>query len=319
MSMPARPMTVRYKINNVSGYEYYTIDLSESVSLISRKAYRQGLEWAVSGIRISSTSSLTFDVATLPQTYATAEAWRSAYETWRKMQKEARAAGDPNAIRAKYSDFKVAFDDKQIDSAEAQYAPNLVPYPVSAFGADARREWQFSEYNFPDDSDMFPGKSLLVHMIGDDKANLSIGAIHNWASGRVRPNMEDPNVPETGIHNAFDHVFDYGGESSATLSDLVQKNDVPPYWNGEDSTEEEYYPGGANYRHDWEHNLIAMTNVYNSGSGANANGFVPGFTAYCGLIRIALFAVETATVDLFIDLMPGPHDGYMARPMQEVN
>ena len=317
--MPARPMTIRYNITNVLGDEYYTIDLSEGVSLVSRKFYRQGLEWAVAGIRVASTQSIKLDVATLPQTYVCAEAWRSAYLTWRRMQKEARAAGDPDAVRARFSDFKVAFDGEQIDAADDQYAPNLVPYPISTFGGNADRNWRFSEFNFPDDSDMFPGKSMLVHMIGNDLLNVSIGAIHNWASGRVRPTMDDPNVPQYGMNNAFDHVFDYGGESSATLEDLTSKNDLPPYWNGEDQVNEEYYPGGKNYRNHWEHHLITKTNVYNSGVGVDSNGFVPGFTAYCGLIRIHLFAGSTANVDLFVDLLPGPHDGYMARPMQEVN
>lgn len=321
MSLPARPMTLQYRVIMNEIDSYYTVDLSESVSLLSRKAYRQGLEWAVSGIRFTSHNRCNVYVSVLPQTYVTAQSWKAAYLTWRRMQKEARASGDPDAVRAKFSDFKVGFDKYQLDAAEDQYAPNLLPRDLNAFGADANREWIFSEYEFPAMSDMFPGQSLLIHMIGDDHPNISIGAIHNWASGRVRPNMEDPNVPEAGQNNAFDHVFDYSSETSSVIADLVDQNDQPPYWNGMNQTEEEYYPGGKNFRPHWTSWTIASSSIYTSGVGGSyANGFIPGFTAYCGLIRLHFENPSGSnTLDMFIDLLPGPHDGYMARPMQEVN
>jgi hypothetical protein len=315
-------MSIKYELSLLAGTDLYrTVDLSECVSIISRKAYRQGLEWGVAGIRFNSNSSFNVNVATLPLGWQTANAWKQAFRTWRRMQRDAVENQESDAVSAKYLDFKIGFDQLQLDAADPNYAPNLLPFGTAPPAGDAGREWVFSELNFPEDSHMYANQSLLLHMIGDDHgvAGGSVGIIHNYASGRVRPQTFDPNIPESGARNAFDYVFDYGGEASDTLTDLAEQNNVPPYYNGLDLTEEEYYPGGKNYRPDWYSWSISETSVYNSAGGTSSNGFIPGFTALCGLIRFHFLANANTTVKMWIDLMPGPHDGYMARPMQEVN
>ena len=178
------------------------------------------------------------------------------------MQREAIEDQETQTIAARYRDFKVAFDRNQLDSALGEYAPNLLPSGTAPSASDAPREWVFSEFNFPEDSGKYPNTSLLCHMIGDDATGLSIGAIHNYASGRVRPQTEDPNIPESGLQNAFDYVFDYGGEAGDSIIDMTTQNDAPPYYNGVDKSEQEYYPGGKNYRPGWNDWSIATTSVY---------------------------------------------------------
>lgn len=312
-------MTLMYEINlNAEGLFYATIDLSQSVSMISRKRYRQGLEWAVSGIRVNSPQGCQLRVATLPQTWSCSQAWKTSFRAWRKMRANAEA-GMTTENEAKYADFKIFFDANHADGGLPQTAPNLVPVGVAPAAPGAVYDWESSEFTWPDDSDM-AGATRRAHMIGDDHSNISFGMIHNYADLRRRPQVDDPNIPELGTGSVLTSLFDYGGDADAILADISLENNDPPYYVGADPSEEEYYPGGKNYRAGWSDWQISATNIYNSGAGASGNGFVPGFTAYCGLIRIKFEGpASLQDVQFWVDLIPGPHDGYMARPMQEVN
>ena len=318
MSQPARPMSIYFEIDlSETGNAYHTIDISQCVSMLSRKRYRQGLEWAVSGVRVNSPQAIQLTLATLPQTWSCAQAWKTGFKAWRKMQKEAEREMT-TGNQARYTDYKIYFDVNHLDSGNPQYAPNLLPYGVPPVGPQVAYDWQYSEYHWPDDSDM-AGATRVCHMIGEDDAQ-SVALIHNYADLRARPMTEDPNIPELGAGSVWTALFDDGGDADAVLTDLTLLNDDPPYYNGVDTTTEEFYPGGKNYRADWYSWQISHTNVYNSGAGNSGNGFAPGFTAYAGLVRLHLQGpVSLQNIGLWLDLMPGPHDGYMARPMQEVN
>ncbi len=319
MGMPARPMSLYYEVDlDESGEFRGTIDVSQSVSLISRKFYRQGLEWAIAGIRFNSPLAVKCTVATLPQTWSCAGAWKTSFRAWRKMRDNAEA-GMTVDNEARFADFKIYFDYLHADPIQVGGAPNLVPHGTAPAAPAATYDWSYSEFTWPDDSDM-AGASRYVHMIGDDHSNVSIGAIHNYANLRKRPQAEDPNIPELGQGSVFTSLFDYGGDSDPILMDMVTENNEPPYYIGIDDGQEEYYPGGKNYRAGWYNWQVGVANIYNSGAGNNANGFLPGFTAYCGLIRIVFQGLPAGdNLGFWLDLMPGPHDGYMARPMQEVN
>jgi len=318
--LPPQPMTLLFDVDiGPGGVRYNTVDLSQCVSLIGRKFHRQGLEWAVAGIRFSSPAGVTVQVATLPQTWSCANAWSTGFRAWRKMNDLAER-DMTSSNEAKYIDYKIFFDNRHIDASHAQYAPNLLPQGTLP-GAGYVYHWNYSNYDWPDDSDM-AGATRAAHMLGDDNGSTSIGLIHNYANLRSRPQAEDPNVPELGDGSVFTSLFDFGGGSDVILRDIAEKNSSPPYWVGEDPSIEEAYPGGKNYRAAWVDWINAETNIYNSGGGANANGFIPGFTALCGLIRFK-FASQSGSnlndLKMWIDLVPGPMNGYMTRPMQDVN
>lgn len=319
MSQPARPMSLMFEVDlNEAGELYSTIDLSQCVSMISRKRYRQGLEWAVSGIRINSPQGVQFRVAVLPQTWSCSGAWKTAFRAWRQMRRDAEGTMTVGN-EAQYSDFKVYFDANHSDSGHIATAPNLLPVGTAPAAPGAVYDWTYSMYDWPDDSDM-AGANRNAHMLGDDHSNISIGMIHNYANLRSRPVDEDPNIPELGHGSVFTALFDYGGEAEDVLQNISLENNEPPYYNGADPSQEEYYPGGKNYRPSWADWQISATNVYNSGAGGSSNGFIPGFTAYCGLIRLKLEGQPSVqNIQFWVDLLPGSHDGYMARPMQEVN
>lgn len=312
-------MTIFYQVDlDEAGNFYGTIDVSQSVSMLSRKRYRQGLEWAVSGIRVNSPQACQITIATLPQTWSCAQAWKTSFRAWRKMRHNAED-GMTVDTEARYADFKIAFDDAQSFSGDPQYAPLMLPYGTVSDPSAVVYDWTKSNFTWPDDSDM-AGAERTAHMIGDDASIRSFGMIHNYANLRKRPQQEDPNVPELGRGSVLTSLFDYGGDADPILGDITIENSEPPYYVGLDTSEEEFYPGGKNYRADWYSNHISVSNVYSSGAGTSGNGFIPGFTAYCGLIRVAIGGpVSLANIGIYLDLLPGGHDGYMARPMQDVN
>ena len=44
---------------NISGSNSYTVDLSQAASLLNRRFYRQGINWAVAGFKIFNSNNLS--------------------------------------------------------------------------------------------------------------------------------------------------------------------------------------------------------------------------------------------------------------------
>ena len=120
-------------------------DLSQVASLVNRRFYRQGINWAVAGFKVltgaGSLGSVT--VSKLPNTWVMSNAWTKSFKTWQKMNNEALA--ETESIRPKFLDFKI-----YADSAHhvAGYGANLLP--ISLNGAYAAGEWEASKIHIPD-------------------------------------------------------------------------------------------------------------------------------------------------------------------------
>ena len=84
-----------------------TIDLSQVASLINRRFYRQGINWAVAGFKVISPGSAigSMSIGQLPNTWVMANAWEKSMRTWTKMNREALA--ESSSVRPKFLDFKI--------------------------------------------------------------------------------------------------------------------------------------------------------------------------------------------------------------------
>lgn len=315
--------------------ERSTIDLSQSVSLVSRRFHRQGKEWAVAGIRVAVTNNALIQVFTLPSTWVTANAYMNGYRSWQRIQREALSTAR-FADTARYRDFKVYMDDNHSPSGGgADPAPNIVPLgtiqPDNNPGTSAT-EWKYSEIHVPAQGDGSTGElPYYMHMMGNTVAAVegvsygSAGLIHEYGLARLRPHLEDPALPDNHNLSIFTELFNDGDNLDQTLDDATEDNATPPYFIGEDNNAPEYYPGGANYLPTVQRWQIAKQAVYSSGTNtgvtATGNGFIPGFTCPLGLIRLYVENLANVgnTVDMFVDLVPGPSGGYMTRPMKEMN
>ena len=76
-------MTMVFEVPLAGGgvIDQHTIDLSQCASLLNRRFYRQGINWAVSGFKFVTLDSVTGTVAVkkLPSTWVMSNAWENAF------------------------------------------------------------------------------------------------------------------------------------------------------------------------------------------------------------------------------------------------
>ena len=97
-------------------------DLSQCASLLNRRFYRQGINWAVAGIKILTEGTGSITISKLPNTWVLSNAWTKSFKAWQKMNNEALAESE--SVRPKFLDFKIYAD---ADHHALGYGQNLLP------------------------------------------------------------------------------------------------------------------------------------------------------------------------------------------------
>ena len=99
-------MTLTFEMGE-GGTSY--IDLSLACSILNRRAYKQGYNWAVSGMTIyAQGTNKTVRVATLQNNWCTHNAWVKGKALYDKMNDQ--VLDDEPGIQGRYHDFKVFMD-----------------------------------------------------------------------------------------------------------------------------------------------------------------------------------------------------------------
>ncbi len=300
------------------------ISISQAASIVNRRFYREGLQWAVAGITATfsdlGADNSEFKVETLPTTWVCSNAWEKAFRFWLKQQNDTIAESGSESAVAKFRDFKVFMDTDHVglysDAGPSQGNMNLVNLrPLDGGGAAfAYGEWEPSQIVLPNQltdaggSDTLPAERLL-HMVGTNNATFSKGIIDGYANSRAYPQSPDPVEPNIqDIDNWLNRMFDDGNANPEILQNATDTNDELPY----DQVE---YPGGegnganlhlVHKRYITGSQTAAVTNTLNLG----------GFMAPCGLIKIVNTTGNAA--DITVHLVPGKHRGYLASPMQDM-
>jgi len=302
------------------------IDLSQCASLINRRFYRQGINWAVGGFKLLSGGGGTGPVfiSKLPNTWTMTNAWEKSMRAWMKMTREAM---EETSVRPKFLDFKIYADS---DHHSLGYLANALPT-----GHDAG-EWEPSEIytpngpNFPGNTTNFEIVAVGSNFPGAGASGLdAVSLIEGYAASRGLPNIADPNTPDDALdadgstpENWLAAMFNEGtDQDSEVIEDLITKNNVSPYpfENGPIVGGGVYgdtqYPGGANNAsflqlHDGE--FVSSTTI-----GATTR--LKGGNFPCGLVRIDCNNwTEATALTLLVDLVPGTHRGYLCEPMTEM-
>jgi hypothetical protein len=307
------------------------IDLSQVASLANRRFYRQGINWAVAGIKVLSLQPGAVNCFKLPNTWIMSNAWEKGFRVWQKMNDE--AISESGSIRPKFLDFKVYADETHHAMGSAS---NLLP--VAPFGsATVPGEWDYSTYEIPR-SDV-PGTTSTrdVVAVGPNlygtpspvTGNYAVSLIEGYAASRALPNIEDPNTPDDAssasgalAQNWQTALFNDGTTQDAeVIENLLTENNIAPYPFENDGVNfDTMYPGGANQMRGMQwHDSVQ---IYSS-SGVSATGIgaqrIKGGNFPCGLIRIDWTPDETnANLILQVDLVPGNHRGYLCEPMTEM-
>ncbi len=302
-----------------------TVDLSQIASLLNRRFYRQGLNWAVAGFKVKTTQEGSIDVSKLPNTWVMANAWTKGYHAWKRMVDE--ATDESPELKGRFLDFKVYADAIH---HQAGFAGNVVP--VDAAGNVANLgEWVASEVRIPNTALPANSSAFEVVAVGDNYPGASpvtgfdaVSLVEGYALSRALPSVTDPNVPALSDdidgatpENWLQATFNDGNTQDTGVVDAMEHYDQPPYPYENDGTSiVNRYPGGSNQL------PALMPHDFQNFTGTTISKIVylKGGNFPCGLIRLDC-TNTTATPDVFlvqIDLVPGDHRGYLAESMLDM-
>ena len=290
-----------------------TIDLSQICSLVNRRFYRQGLNWACAGFKIVTQGATTggVTVSKLPNTWVTSNAWEKAFRAWNKQQMDSiEEAGAESAV-ARFRDFKIFAD---VAHVAAGYGSNLLPIDLA--GAPyATGEWEPSQVVIPNiipdaSGTTIDPQEVLLHMVGiNNNGGNSRGIIEGYADSRAFPQSPDPVSPDINSNNNWlRQMFDVGNDNSDITDNATNRNDDLPYPQVD-------YPGGETQAATLQlHDTTIVSGTTIGGTTRLKGGNFP-----CGLIRFNtnLTAGDQVPI-LLIDLVPGNHRGYLCEPMMEM-
>jgi len=303
-----------------------TADLSQIASLVNRRFYRQGLNWAVAGFKVKSSQQGSIDISKLPNTWVMANSWTKGLKTWQKMNDE--ALEETESIRPRFLDFKIYADDLHHSQG---FGSNVLP--ASAYGGVAALgEWVPSTVVVPF-GPASPGNTAEFELVatggnypGAGSSGLNaVSLIEGYAASRALPHQPDPETPADADdadgstpENWLSAIFNDGTDQvSEVIESLISDNNSPPYpFEGDGVNIDTMYPGGANQLSGlMPHDFQNFT-----GTTISKISYLKGGNFPCGLVRMKC-TNSTDTPDVFlvqIDMVPGNHRGYMAESMLEM-
>ncbi|AXH79477.1 MAG: hypothetical protein [Circular genetic element sp.] len=302
-----------------------TMDLSQVASLMNRRFYRQGLNWAVAGFKVKASQTGAIDIGKLPNTWTMANSWTKGFKTWQEMNKNALEETD--SISGRFLDFKIYADSIHHASG---YANNITPVDFAG-NVLTRGEWIPSEIRVPNSITNNTTSGFELIAVGDNYPGAgasgkdAVSLIQGYANSRALPSISDPNSPAessdagpsatpenwmSALHN------DGVSQDSDVIADITAY-DLPPYPFENDGTAvTTMYPGGGTQLPALEaHDFQNFT-----GTTISKITYLKGGNFPCGLVRLKCTNTSDQP-DVFIvqiDLVPGSHRGYMAESMLEM-
>ena len=290
----------------------FYIDLSQAASILNRRGYRQGLNWAVAGFKIITSQNCEILIRKAHDTWVTSGSWEKTMRHWLKQQNEAIAeAGAESAVSA-FRDYKVYLDDEHVSAGTANtFDANLIPlggdglpYPVG--------EWEPSQVVIPNVGAPGVTAEYNVTLYGGSTPAKK-GAVDGYALSRAYPQSPDPDAPAISTGWIGD-MMDKGDDQDAVLQNATLKNNDLPY-------NQTVYPGvgsgvpGETSGTSMTHDIATVTGTTVGGITRMKGGSFP-----CGLIRIDVNNTSGTDlqVRLLVELVPGYHRGYLAESMTEM-
>lgn len=329
MSIEPTQLNLCYVLANGINY----IDLAKDLSVMNRRLYRQGMNYAVANIQMFfdaaglpdfAAKTITCRIATAPNTWMVHNAWKKGFTCWNKQQKDALEAlncgpGGATSARAKYADFKVALDvaHVQLDSGSGDQDISL-DVRAGDFSATATPdEWKIASLFWEDDGGV--DHSPIIHLLGEvASTQLSyVGLVENYGDSRVGVLAGgSPNLPSDASDSIYSRMHATEDVSDAIIDNIEGDNDEAPY-------DADSYAGGAGL------STLAMPVAQMAMNLANPTANSGGFIAPCGLLQLnmddwidpsgnagdTIADSGSAAAKIIITLVPGPYRGVMAQKM----
>ncbi len=319
-------------VTDLTNGEQFFIDLSQCASLLNRRFYRQGLNWAVSQIKILTLGDGVVTTQRLPNTWTMSNAWHKGFAAWQKMNNE--ALEEAESVRPRFLDFKIYANARHHNKG---YGTNLVPYSLSTDPAGAITanvatlgEWEASKYQIPDNTLGATGGvrereviAVGANFPGAGASGLNaVSLIEGYAASRGLPNVLDLNTPAdagdvVGSGENWISQLDSDGtqQIDQVIDDMISENNLAPYPFENDGVHTDtQYPGGANQLSGLQVHDVSFISPTTIGGMTR----IPGGNFPCGLLAVNWIPNSASNITIQVELVPGPHRGYLALPMQEM-
>jgi hypothetical protein len=303
--------TLRFLWDAGAGGNTVYIDLAKALSIMNRRAYRQGLYYYVASVTFSNGSEAYCQVNTIPDNYMTKVSWVRGYRKWSEMNRRANA-GMSN-VTPKYHDFKVlmnAASGSTLDPARGF---------IGSTTTNAADDWVISQF-VTEDPYLHGGAAsdtpveahnadqFTAHMLGDHTGSsgawTSIGLINSCADvWKHQPSVGEPTLLGDSDIDPIANLFDAADTHDDVRLNMDEDNDEPPYdsdrWIGAISADE-----------------TTVSAIMRTSAGAGAVTTAAGFCAPLGLLQVSTsdFGAGTSIdlVELIVKLVPGSYNGVYA-------
>ncbi len=335
--MEPAAMTLNFSTASVTGgsSESFYVDLSQVASLVNRRFYRQGINWAVSGIKISTNGDGSLTTMKLPNTWVMGNAWEKGFRTWQKMNDE--ALEESESVKPRFLDYKIYADARHHNLG---FGANLLPNTltvsnvgVAAVSTAIAGEWESSKMVIPRGTDGGAAHGDTVNReiiaVGSNYPGAgastfdAVSLIEGYAASRGLPNIADPNTPDDAAdadgdvpQNWLSATFNEGtNQDERVIDDMITENNIAPYpFENDGVNVDTMYPNGANQLDGMEiHDFQFITPTTVGGTTRIHGGMFP-----CGLMCFFWSPNVSSNLNIQLELVPGHHRGYLCEPMTDM-
>ena len=220
-----------------SGNDTKYIDIGLAMSVLNQKAYRSGLYYYVASIEVYNNEAGVMNFHTLPDTYATKNAWKYCFRKFNDMN---RLASDVE--EGKWADFRVYLDNN-MRTTDSGYPlmPSLYTYNDTQRVLTMSESSIYSQFTTADDDgdSNQEADNFSIHMIGDHSGSAgnwtSVGAIKSYNTSRQQITTQgDPITHADADTDPLQNLFDMSSEEM--INDIITNKDafgdMPPYLVG---------------------------------------------------------------------------------------
>lgn len=309
-------LNLRFSTPDGSSGTWY-IDLARALSVVNRRFYRQGYQYAVADIQFLSQETGTIAITRLPTTWTVSNSWMKVMSAWDRQQKDALREASALSTASKYRDFKIALNSDHASNwqlADPPGAPTVLTgvlqpldYDANAYGSG---DWEYSEVAIPNPS-TGATTEFSLHMVGADTAT-SKGMVKAYQESRARvPEYDDPR--EDNPQNSFlSAMFNDGGADDEVVANATDTNDQAPY-------EVTNYPGGdTNATGLTVHDYVNITQQASPGASGIQTAYGRGGVFPCGLMAVTWTPDVAANLTIVVRMVPGTYRGVHAEHMKEM-
>jgi len=312
---------LRYILNHSNAHHSYNdshfIDIALGLSVLNRRAYRQGVYYYVSGVTVhDSNQNVWTKFATAPDNWPVKRSWIRGFRKWSEMNSKAAAnAGlDDMAINGKWADFKIFLSSKHRSNADGgesgvgdgtgpllpitsrdyenvDWSSGFMNPTIDNSAVLPAGEWEYSRYISQQDAD-----GQHITLLGEHVPNTEYCLTHGFATVRQTVRSEDPELPAQISTDYLNTLFDdEDNQNQDVIDDLDDENDYPPY-------NKDFYPCV-------ESCIVAQTA---NSAGAGAVTRAPGFVVPFGLLEVITNSATSGKVEIVIELAAGNYNGVAA-------